>query len=36
LQRLFKDGSVLWLLSRPFVRCGRVIRRLSKRARPNL
>ena len=27
LERLLKDGSVLWLLSRPFVRCGRAIRR---------
>ena len=35
VKRLLKDCSVLWLLSRPFVRCGRAIRRLWKPARPS-
>jgi glycosyltransferase involved in cell wall biosynthesis len=31
LQRLFSDGSLLWLVSRPFVRAGRAIRRRLRR-----
>jgi glycosyltransferase involved in cell wall biosynthesis len=32
LKRLFSDGSLLWLVSRPFVRGWRTIRRLLRRA----